>query len=609
MRTVPFVRWGISKENLREIRAQVKAAVKNGTIAPTETDQFDPHDERIGPNIHTVNEYFIKPITRDAGGMSMALMMNPEGVACDLFVTHAWQEGFYEFADKLLNAWPWGVHYVYACMFSNPQNLDIGELISHPRESPFAKCLEASKYMIVIPNAKGSIYSRLWCVYEIHIAVELGKPVIIAKRAKVTDMVILAIPVVLSFIISGALAKYVIAGKDMDSILIPFACPMACAACSFLLRSMPSKLSLTNPILTFVASIMRRFCAWLGASCCGAVMFLANGNLFIQSKYTLVFYAPEFALLFGVIFVLQEIDRVREDELQHEENELLKGYAGNIMRSTCASREDESRIWQDIDDNIPQVEHAIQVLIASGMSTPALMQAAQEGLDIRSAGHLYYATLFAFFIIWFATGSLMCWQNLFVQLPTMLANGQYTIVTYGRYNDGYCAAGTVTVNSHFFWIIGVVHAAFPLFFLVSYALMPYENRSFAVSSLGNFVLLLMLPIPCDFLQSVCFQPRWGSPLDVFIECLDNWSYHPARCAWFLLMSVLIVCTSAAGLGRTLKVPYVGPALAQFCISGFNRAFFEVLFRRGRSWHTTEALAEEQQKAFDESGFTLHSRYA
>lgn len=64
---------------------------------------------------------------------------------------------------------------------SNPQNLDIGELIASPQDSPFAKCLRNSRQMLVIPNAKGSIYTRIWCVYEAFLAYSWGKPIKTAR--------------------------------------------------------------------------------------------------------------------------------------------------------------------------------------------------------------------------------------------------------------------------------------------------------------------------------------------------------------------------------------------------------------------------------------------
>eukprot|EP00929_Paragymnodinium_shiwhaense_P061138 TRINITY_DN3052_c0_g2_i1.p1 TRINITY_DN3052_c0_g2~~TRINITY_DN3052_c0_g2_i1.p1 ORF type:complete len:462 (+),score=25.08 TRINITY_DN3052_c0_g2_i1:950-2335(+) len=40
--------------------------------------------------------------------------------------------------------------------------------------SPFAVALASAKYLLVIPNCQRSIYTRLWCVFEAHLALQLG---------------------------------------------------------------------------------------------------------------------------------------------------------------------------------------------------------------------------------------------------------------------------------------------------------------------------------------------------------------------------------------------------------------------------------------------------
>merc|ERR1712232_1378363 len=100
------------------------------------------------------------------GNASWALMCHPEGRVCDLFITHGWAEGVYEFIDKVVNSWPSGARHAYCCMLSNPQNLDITNLISSPVDSPFARAMKSASRMLVVPNNVGSIYSRKWCSYE-----------------------------------------------------------------------------------------------------------------------------------------------------------------------------------------------------------------------------------------------------------------------------------------------------------------------------------------------------------------------------------------------------------------------------------------------------------
>jgi hypothetical protein len=156
--------WCLTREDFIFLRADVKKAIASGQIRPTEEDNFDVADDKIGPNMYTVCAQYVQPLTQKAGSMSWALMRNPEGLKCDLFITHGWIEGIFELIDKVVYSWPVGNKAAYCRVFSNPQNLDIESLIRIPRESPFAKSLESATHMLVVPNQSTSIYSRLWCL-------------------------------------------------------------------------------------------------------------------------------------------------------------------------------------------------------------------------------------------------------------------------------------------------------------------------------------------------------------------------------------------------------------------------------------------------------------
>ena len=142
-RRVDFAKWCVTREDFRQLRRMVVEAIKDGRIHPTQMDPFNTQDRTVGPCVHTVNNQFIKPVTAEAGNMSWALMLHPEGLDCDLFITHAWQEGIFELIAKVLNSWPRGARHAYCCVLSNPQNLGISDLIANPRTSPFAKALHA----------------------------------------------------------------------------------------------------------------------------------------------------------------------------------------------------------------------------------------------------------------------------------------------------------------------------------------------------------------------------------------------------------------------------------------------------------------------------------
>ena len=113
---MPMDHWCVTREDLKKLRVAVHNAVADGHIIPSELDPFDPSDDRYGPCVHTVVQQMIKPVTYAAGGCSWALMYHPKGLKCDLFVTHGWAEGIYEFIDKVLHSWPRKAKHAYCCM-------------------------------------------------------------------------------------------------------------------------------------------------------------------------------------------------------------------------------------------------------------------------------------------------------------------------------------------------------------------------------------------------------------------------------------------------------------------------------------------------------------
>ena len=63
---------------------------------------------------------------RTVAAASYAVLQNLVtcGMACDLFISHAWDEGVFEFIDNALNneeVWPAHLEGAYICFLSNPQ--------------------------------------------------------------------------------------------------------------------------------------------------------------------------------------------------------------------------------------------------------------------------------------------------------------------------------------------------------------------------------------------------------------------------------------------------------------------------------------------------------
>ncbi|CAL1155895.1 unnamed protein product, partial [Cladocopium goreaui] len=151
--------WCVTYSDLAFLRQEVREALESGQIQLENDDAEHAEDEAYGPSIYA--EQYIKPVTLQAGKVSWALMQHPDGLDCDLFISHAWQEGFFEFLSKVTYSWPWGLRTAWCCMLANPQNLNISSFLESPTSSPFAVALRASKVMLVVPNRHQSVYTRL----------------------------------------------------------------------------------------------------------------------------------------------------------------------------------------------------------------------------------------------------------------------------------------------------------------------------------------------------------------------------------------------------------------------------------------------------------------
>lgn len=211
-------RWCITKTDLDFFQAEVMREWKAGRI-PDDPDYPNPthDDDNYGPSVHQVNKHYIKPTTLAAGGMSWALMRNREGHECDVFATHCWSEGIFEFIERVRSAWPVKGQYLYCCFLANPQNGSIADLLASddPKDSPFGKALATAKYFIVIPNHRVSVYSRLWCVYEAHLAVratvERDMHIVLPQQTSHRKLLMFAGPGALFFCISEVVTTYTLA--------------------------------------------------------------------------------------------------------------------------------------------------------------------------------------------------------------------------------------------------------------------------------------------------------------------------------------------------------------------------------------------------------------
>jgi len=180
-KTLPALYWGVTKAQVSAFLSEV-ATAKLRNESPAERKPYcQERFNSCGPNVHQVTAQFIKVATGESAKpfpmSSYALLKNHTGgMECDLFVSHCWEEGVFEFGKHVLNAWPADCTGAYICFLANPQNLDIREMVSTPQQSPFYKVLtEVPRCMLMVTNSRVPIHSRLWCCYEAFCAWQINE--------------------------------------------------------------------------------------------------------------------------------------------------------------------------------------------------------------------------------------------------------------------------------------------------------------------------------------------------------------------------------------------------------------------------------------------------
>ena len=359
--TVNPSRWCITFADLRFFECEVQRVIQDGT--------FHEDFGEYGPSIYAVNEHYIKPVTAAAGKMSWALMMNPYGLDCDLFVTHAWQEDVFEFTEKVLASWPWRARHAWCCMLANPQNLDIAALLQSPSSSPFALALHSSKYMLVVPNRHKSVYTRLWCGYEAYLAFQSNKIIRTATPP-------ICRPACLSWL------------RMLPALLIGIVIGFASRVCPF---EWFLQVIATTKFLALLASLVSQNCGHNKLCLIANNVGLATGAAFL-SGYQLSFSASPCmrASILGY-FVLAEVDRVSLQAEQREADALKNQYPGSVRHALCSVVQDENQIRNEIGDQVEEVDKVIQVLMKAGLTSDALRVAYLQGVELRHSGFFQLA--------------------------------------------------------------------------------------------------------------------------------------------------------------------------------------------------------------------------
>eukprot|EP00930_Biecheleria_cincta_P016766 TRINITY_DN13526_c0_g1_i1.p1 TRINITY_DN13526_c0_g1~~TRINITY_DN13526_c0_g1_i1.p1 ORF type:complete len:552 (-),score=52.21 TRINITY_DN13526_c0_g1_i1:154-1566(-) len=311
--------------------------------------------------------------------MSWALMLHPDGLECDTFVTHAWSEGVFEFLTKIRQMRPWRARHLYICFLANPQNADISKLLSkNPMDSPFADALLIARHFLVVPNHAVSIYTRLWCVFEIHLAMSHGHHIVIPTKPKkrwiVPEVVGGILVLAVSFLVFQAPWGLVniITDKCLfrdiqlgHSMLVPM---------SVLLRHrMPctSPRSVSWMILVFVSLAV-------------SLHIKKHSDANSMSEYVRSLKASHNQCMIPhLLFVLAGFRfawRVHADRVRDREADLLE--CETVEKASCSNADDESRIKDAIRGVEKTIDDTILMVQRIGWWSPAVEANQQLGVHV-----------------------------------------------------------------------------------------------------------------------------------------------------------------------------------------------------------------------------------
>lgn len=218
--------------------------------------------------------------------------------------------------------------------------------------------------------------------------------------------------------------------------------------------------------------------------------------------------APVTMAIDGARVVLHKADLAR----------LGLGFSGSIRESSCAVESDRVKILASIGDASISVDQSIHVLLQSGMSTASMRKGASLGIAVERLS--------------------------FVQLgPALCLWASWAVFCLGLFRPGLLQLESLADAVS--W--QAAQSIYPAIHLVTFAVSPYDNKTFIVHVAHKLLLWL---VALDGLhQMLLNSPALFQPTAILYNV-------------FGLLSSLIC---AMGLGNLVSVPLVGKHCARLLI--------------------------------------------
>jgi len=176
---------------------QLEAIHKNATRRCEEEEWKDRDGNKVDPkdvNLYIINEYIIKPFTEFSQKSLVETLPSTGGTQpLWMFVSHWWGEVFHHFLACIKTAildFSWNSRDsheargggmtmdtpIWICAFANNQHDLDSAVTSDPLESSFVKAMKEARFRVLsILDAAGTVFTRIWCAFELFLTMILRK--------------------------------------------------------------------------------------------------------------------------------------------------------------------------------------------------------------------------------------------------------------------------------------------------------------------------------------------------------------------------------------------------------------------------------------------------
>ncbi|CAE7212043.1 unnamed protein product, partial [Symbiodinium microadriaticum] len=337
---IPPERWCITLAEFYTFVHEVRQAWTSGKV-PEDDPDSNPRqrDPRHGPNLYQVNEHYVKPLTRAAGGMSYALMKHPAGLLCQVFISHAWAEGIFELSDFVRRGWPCVYEaYLGTCWHKTCI------MPARPRRS--AQCKAAIR-TILVPSIIGLMLGFLWLLLLYHHCCRT------CSRCFVDPVLSTCVGLTLLCFVGALVMEFV-----------------------------------PRPLRMWIKCVVIRMVHILVICVCAAVAI--PYSVLLEWKNSV--WNHVFERLIPIALCLFNVWRAAQLSLHHLEDVELRRQASllaiqTLEDATCSDPHDEAQIRQAIQGFEAEVDVTIRVLMQSGAYNDALREAYEQGEDISGEGN------------------------------------------------------------------------------------------------------------------------------------------------------------------------------------------------------------------------------